>query len=89
MRRAECVERRDGYGARGVLADERGQAHSHLLGRAHREREREHLLRLCPSTPEQVGDARRQCPGLARAGTGEHEQGADAVIDDLLLLGAQ
>ena len=42
-----------------------------------------------PMLLDEVDDARREHPGLARAGAGEHEHGAVDVLHGLTLCGVQ
>ena len=60
-------------GAAGVLAEEVPLARAHLVGGAVREGDREDLVRLRADRADQVRDAVREHPRLARARAGDHE----------------
>ena len=85
---AERVERPD-RGIRVAVRDELIDADLHLRGRLLRERQCQDFRRLRPTGRDQPRDSARDHLGLARAGSGNHEQRAEAVGDGLELLGVQ
>ena len=70
----------------GAAADEGGDALLHLAGGLVGEGDREDLAGLHAAGGEQVGDARGERLGLARAGAGDDEQRPALVHDRLPLL---
>jgi len=67
------------HAARGLLAQQLGQAQAQLAGGAHAERRRKDLARRRAVGGQQVRDAVGERAGRAAAGTGEDQQRAGAV----------
>ena len=84
---ARRVERRDPHRP-GDRADERGDAAAHLVGRLVGERDGEDRRRRHAFVDE-MGDAMREHPRLARSGPGDDEQRAAAVDDGVELVGVE
>ena len=84
---ARRVERQHPHAARGP--DELLDALAHLAGRAIRERDREHLVRLHLALGQQVRDAARQHARLSRPGARHHEHRPARVHHGLALLRVQ
>ena len=84
---ARRVERRHPHGLHD-RADERADPLAHLGGCLVGEGDREDLGGM-HTLVDQVGDAVREHPGLARTGAGDHEQRAGLVHDGIELIGVQ
>ena len=84
---ARRVERAHPHRA-GDRADERGDALAHLVGRLVGERDGEDPRRV-HALVDEVGDAVREHPGLARPGAGDDQQRPAAVDDGVELVGVQ
>jgi hypothetical protein len=73
------------HAAERVVAGQLLGAREHLAGGAARERQQQDPLWRDPAI-DQVRDPAGERPGLARAGTGDHQQGAAEVLDGRSLL---
>ncbi len=73
----------------GGLGDAAADALAHLVGRPPREGQGEYAVGSDTPLAHQVGDARHEHPGLARAWSREHQQGAARVLDGPLLVGVE
>ena len=86
--RGEAVEGADPEAGR-IAAEHAPDARLHFPGGLVGEGHREDALDRHPMLLDEVDDARREHPGLARAGAGEHEHGAVDVLHGLTLCGVQ
>jgi hypothetical protein len=75
--------------ALGLAADQVGDARAHLARRLVGEGDRQQLPGAGPAGGEDMGEARGQHAGLARAGPGQHQHRALGRLDRAPLLGVQ
>jgi hypothetical protein len=76
-----AAEGADGQRVGSVALNALGHALAHFLGRLVGEGDRGDALGRIAATADQLGDLLHDHPGLAAAGTGQHQQGAFAVQD--------